>query len=303
MKIFTHETVYEIYEILKEEIALIDFNEIVYFDIINPDMKEEISFYIPFKGYKAVTNLAEILLCTMTTPLILENHKVRIGFKKLNTTNSFHASLENSSEKYGKDSLFATINKNAEPTFVVPYIHALKLARAEKKTRILNLGINSGDEFAVIEEVFNTIDTIEFVGIDYCQSAIEKAQERFKDKENFKFYAHDINTLEELNLGTFDLIISIGTLQSSNLDFKLTFMNLIQNYLDKKGSLILGFPNCRWCDNEMIYGAKMPNYSFSEMTLLFKDVYFCKKYLQQKKFKVTLTGKEYVFLTANSLRN
>jgi hypothetical protein len=34
---------------------------------------------------------------------------------------------------------------------------------------------------------------------------------------------------------------------------------------------------------------------------LYKDVYFCKKYLQQKKFKVTLTGKEYVFLTANAI--
>lgn len=301
MKTFTHETVYEIYEILQKKIDLLGFNEILYFDIINPDMKEEISSYIPFKGYKALTNLAEILFCTMTTPLILENNHVRIGFKKLNTTNSFHASFENSSEKYGKDSLFATINKNEEPTFVVPYIHALKRVKLQNKSRILNLGINSGDEFAVIEEVFNTIDTIEFVGIDYCQSAIEKAKERFKDKKNFKFYAHDINTLEELNLGTFDLIISIGTLQSSNLDFKLTFMNIVQNYLDKKGSLILGFPNCRWCDNEMIYGAKMPNYSFSEMTLLFKDVYFCKKYLQQKKFKVTLTGKEYVFLTANAI--
>lgn len=303
MKTFTHETVYEIYEILKNELEGMSFHEILYFQIPNPDLKEEISFYQPFKGYKALTNLAEILFCTMTTPTIVENNGVKIGFKKLNTSKSFHGSLENSSEKYGQDSLFATIKKNEEPTFVVPYIHALKQAKLKNKCRILNLGINNGDEFAIIESVFKESKTIEFVGIDYCQSAINQAKERFQNKPNFKFYAHDINALEELNLAPFDLIISIGTLQSSNLDFKLTFMNIVQNYLDKKGSLILGFPNCRWYDNEMIYGAKMPNYSFSEMTLLFKDVYFCKKYLQQKKFKVTLTGKEYVFLTANSLRN
>lgn len=303
MKIFTHETVYEIYEILKKELELIAYNETIYFAIVNPDINEESSSYTPFKGYKALTNLAEILFCKMTTPLILENNLVQIGFKKLNTSKSFHESSENNNEKYGKDSLFASIKKNEEPTFVVPYIHALKVAKLQNKSRILNLGINNGEEFAIIEEVFKETSSIEFIGIDYCQSAINEAKQRFKDKENFKFYAHDINALEELNLGTFDLIISIGTLQSSNLDFKLTFMNIVQNYLDKQGSLILGFPNCRWYDNEMIYGAKMPNYSFSEMTLLFKDVYYCKKYLQQKKFKVMLTGKEYIFLTANSLRN
>jgi hypothetical protein len=301
MKIFIHETVYEIFEILKKELECIAYNETVYFKTLNPDKKGEVFDNVPFKGYKALTNLAEILFCKMTTPLILDNNFVQIGFKKLNTTSSFHQSLENSSERYGKDSLFSTIHKNEEPTFVIPYIHALKLAKLQNKSRILNLGINSGDEFAVIEEVFNNSSHIEFIGIDYCQSAINEAKERFKTKENFKFYAHDINALEELNLGRFDLIISIGTLQSSNLDFKLTFMNIVQNYLDKQGSLILGFPNCRWYENEMIYGAKMPNYSFSEMTLLFKDVYYCKKYLQQKKFKVMLTGKEYVFLTANAL--
>lgn len=297
MRKFIHETHYTVYEILKKEIETIDVNETFYFDIINPDIQEDNLF----KSYKVLTNLAELLVCKMVTPEILPENMVRIGFKKLNTSNSFHNSNENSNEKYGIHSVFATINKNGEPTFVVPYIHALKRTNITQKKRVLNLGINSGDEFILISQHFNDINEIEFVGVDYSKSAIEKAKERFSDKTNFQFYAHDINTLEELNLGKFDLIISIGTLQSSNLDFKLTFMNIIQNYLDKQGSLILGFPNCRWVDGEMIYGAKMPNYSFSEMTLLYKDVYFCKKYLQQKKFKVTLTGKEYVFLTANAV--
>jgi hypothetical protein len=79
-------------------------------------------------------------------------------------------------------------------------------------------------------------------------------------------------------------------------------MQIVQNYLKKDGSMILGFPNCRWIDGEMVYGAKAKNYSFSEMSLLYKDVIFCKKYLQQKKFRVTITGKDYIFLTATSIR-
>jgi hypothetical protein len=79
-------------------------------------------------------------------------------------------------------------------------------------------------------------------------------------------------------------------------------MKLVQEYLTQNGALILGFPNSRWMGGEMIYGAKAPNYPYSEMTLLYKDVYYCKKYLQQKKFRVTLTGKDYVFLTATSIR-
>ncbi len=293
MHYFKSETIYEIYTILDKEIKKLSPNEIYYFSILNPDEIKSV-----FGGYKALVNLCEILFCKMTTPIILENNIVKIGFKKLDTSNSFHTSLENNREKYGKDSVFATINKNKEPSFVVSYIKALRHIKLEKKYRVLNLGINKADEFEIIDEVFCT-KNIEFVGIDYCKSAINEANKKFENKENFKFFAHDINRLEELNLGKFDLIISIGTLQSSNIDFKLTFMNLVQNYLQKEGSLILGFPNCRWIDGEMVYGAKMPNYNFSEMTLLIKDIYFCKKYLQQKKFHVLLTGKEYIFLSAN----
>jgi len=116
------------------------------------------------------------------------------------------------------------------------------------------------------------------------------------------FHVHDINHLEALELGRFDLIVSIGTLQSPGVDFKPLFMALVQEYLAPGGAVILGFPNCRWMGGEMLYGAKAPNYAFSEQSLLYKDVYFCKKYLQQKKFRVTLSGKPYLFLAATPIR-
>jgi hypothetical protein len=79
-------------------------------------------------------------------------------------------------------------------------------------------------------------------------------------------------------------------------------MSIVQKQLSRKGAIILAWPNCRWVDGEMIYGAKMKNYPFSEMSNLYKDVNFAKKYLQQKQFRVTVTGKDYIFVTATSIR-
>ncbi|MCW8954048.1 MAG: class I SAM-dependent methyltransferase, partial [Sulfurimonas sp.] len=159
-----------------------------------------------------------------------------------------------------------------------------------------------GDEFKVIKNMLTCkeFETKEFVGIDYSQTAIDYARDDFAF-DNVEFTCHDINRLEELDLGRFDLIVSIGTLQSSNINFNETFMKIYQNHLEKGGAIILGFPNCRWADSEMVYGAKAPNYSFNEMSLVLKDIHFCKKYLQQKKYRVTVTGKDYLFLTARKI--
>ena len=96
----------------------------------------------------------------------------------------------------------------------------------------------------------------------------------------------------------FDLIISIGTLQTTTVDTKAVVMNLIQNYLNKNGRVIFGFPNSRWIDGELIYGAKAPNYKYNELSLVIKDIYWIKKYLQQKRFRVSIVGKDYLFLRA-----
>jgi 2-polyprenyl-3-methyl-5-hydroxy-6-metoxy-1,4-benzoquinol methylase len=238
----------------------------------------------------------------MLTPTI-QNNILTLNFKKLNTNCSFHQNRIKSNEKYGVDSDFFNINKTDQFSFVYYYTKALEFIDIKNKQKILNLGINKGDEFDIIYNMLdsNELKNKDFIGIDYSNSIIEYAKKSFKNK-NFNFICHDINSLEELKLDKFDLIISIGTLQSSNIDFKVVFMNLIQNYLQKDGAIILGFPNCRWIDNEMVYGAKAPNYNFSEMSLVIKDIYFCKKYLQQKKYRVTITGKDYIFLTARKIK-
>lgn len=310
MKRFKDESLIKISEYLFCELDKIETHDILEFEVLNPDyslnsysgekLKIDGVEYI-YRGYNSWFNLSQTLFCKMLTPILICDEFIRLRFYKLDLKDSFHKSKTEQKEKYGSDSEFIRINKNEESSFLNSYLKALKSVDVSSKKRVLNLGVNKADEFDAITQIVKDYSNIEFIGVDFCQSAIDIAKNRFNTK-NFSFFNEDINNLDSLNLGKFDLIISIGTLQSTTLDFKPYFMSLVQNYLEDKGSMILGFPNCRWIDKEMIYGAKAPNYSYSELSILFNDVIFCKKYLQQKKYRVTITGKDYIFLTATSIK-
>jgi hypothetical protein len=309
MKKITNESMFEIISYLEEELK--NKNEVL-FEVLNPDIKIDIyageiikieNQEFVYRSYKSWSDLSELLFSKLLI-VSINSQTVVIKLQKLNKNDSFHKDLnDEKNEKYGEESTFFRINKNEEPAFLYAYMNALKNVKIQEKKNILNLGINKADEFEIIKKLVDedVLTLMNFVGIDYSFSAIEYSKKRFP-QDNFNFYNQDINKLDELNLKKADLIISIGTLQSSGLNFKLLFMDLIQNYLEDKGSIILGFPNCRWINGEMIYGAKAANYSYSEQSVLYKDVYFCKKYLQQKKYRVTLTGKNYLFLTATSIK-
>ncbi len=311
MKHFTTEPMHQIIAIIKSELTHTPVHGIVSFEVLDPDCclatyagsiitYNDLSYI--YRGYKAWTDLAQLLFCRMLTPLKQSEHTVTIRFQQLNKQDSFHTTeVEDFTEKYGVNSPFSKINKNEEPAFVYAYMRALNAVAISDRRTVLNLGINSGDEFELIKQVSHTFAKSSFTGIDYAASAIASATKRFSNNTNVTMITHDINHIEELELGRFELIISIGTLQSSRINFKPLFMSLIQNYLTSNGAVILGFPNSRWVDGEMIYGAKAPNYNDAEMSLVIKDIYFCKKYLQQHRFRVTITGKEYLFLTATRI--
>ncbi len=306
--IFTIQNMQEIMQDLQQKL---EKKDTVSFKILNPDLHDgyagdevvtEGKNYI-YRGMKSWADLAELLMCKLLLPKKVEYPLVMLTLKKLHKKSSFHLdNPENKNEKYGVQSNFFSIHKMEEPSFLYYYKQALNNVNIEKRKRVLNLGVNRGDEFEIIK---NSLDAskyknIELLGIDHSKTAIEYAKSVFKE-ENVKLYIEDINNIERLSLGKFNLLISIGTLQSPSINFKPFFMSLVQNYLEKDSAIILGFPNCRWIGGEMVYGAKVPNYSMSEMSLLFSDVIFCKKYLQQKKFRVTITGKQYIFLTATKI--
>ncbi len=288
----------EIIDVLQKKIDSIHEHEIIDFQVYNPDLDDRKKL---IHTYKTWIDLAHIFKCKMLTPQVLDEEFVIIRYKKL-SQDSFHDIDADKEEKYGSESIFAQINKNEETSFVYHYSQALQNVNLPRRMKILNLGVNNGDEFEVIKELAQNFQDLNLLGIDYCHSAIEDAKQKFQAHTNVDFLQADIKELNSLELGKFDLIISIGTLQSSNLNLNEVFMSIVQNQLKPDGALILAFPNCRWIDGEMIYGAMMRNYNYSEMSNLYKDVVFCKKYLQQKKFRVTITGKDYIFLTATSIR-
>jgi len=309
--IFTTQPMQDIITVLSAKIKACKAGEQISFETVDPDLGEgyagevleiEGKSYI-YRGYKSWMDLAELLMCKMLTPKRSTYPLVKLHFKRLETQSSFHTAPSSSKEeKYGVGSHFSKIHKMEEPAFLYYYTQALQNAKLSQRSSILNLGINTGDEFEVIKKSLDrgSYEKMKLVGVDHSKSAIDYAKSCFPE-ENVTLYAHDINMLERLKLGKFDMLISIGTLQSPGINFKPFFMSLVQNYLEKDAALILGFPNSRWIGGEMIYGAKAPNYAMSEMSLLFNDVIFCKKYLQQHKYRVTLTGKQYIFLTATKI--
>ena len=309
--IFTTQSMQDIIISLTAQANECEAGHCISFETLDPDLGEgyagaelhiEGTTYL-FRSYKSWVDLAELLMCKMLTPKKSTYPLVKLRFEKLETQSSFHTESQSSKkEKYGIDSHFSQINKMEEPAFLYYYTQALQNAKLDHRTRVLNLGINTGDEFSVIRNSLDTqtYEKINLTGIDHSKTAIAYAKSCFPE-ENVTFYTQDINDLDSLNLGRFDLLVSIGTLQSPSINFKPFFMSLVQNYLEKDAAIILGFPNSRWIGGEMIYGAKAPNYAMSEMSLLYNDVIFCKKYLQQHKYRVTLTGKQYVFLTATKI--
>jgi len=296
MKNLSNLSMLEISNTLSQELK---HKEQISFSVLNPDTNPKTT------SYKEWISLAELLFCKMLTPKTKEPNQVIITFKKLNINSSFHTDkVEKQTEKYGTESKFFEINKLEYPTFLLAYKRALEAVKVGAKEHILNLGINKGDEFELIKKLLSKeqFSKIKFSGIDHSQSALNYAKNKFTEP-NINFYTIDINNLKELNLPKANLIISIGTLQSPSINYKPFLMQLVQEHLSKDGALILGYPNSRWIDGELIYGAKAPNYPYSEMSLLYNDVIFAKKYLQQKKFRVTITGKEYIFITATKLEN
>jgi len=305
---WTDETMQTILPQLKE--ALEPSGEIC-FEVLDPDITDayagtpvtiEDTTYL-YRSYKSWTELAELLGCRMLTPQSAPYPCVRLCFRRLGDDSFHQIGVQKQSEKYGVDSPFWQINKLEEPAFLHYYLQALHNVDITRRRRILDLGVHRGDEYQAIRSIFKEAQQPlpEFVGIDHSNSAIADAKHRFPE-ESARFIQADINELDPLSLGRFDLLITIGTLQSPGIAYKPLLMELVQSYLDKEdAAVILGFPNCRWIGGEMLYGAKVPNYTMSEMGHLYSDVIFAKKYLQQKRFRVTITGKQYIFVTATKI--
>lgn len=246
------------------------------------------------RSWRAWNDLAAQLGCRLLTPERHDEQRLLLRIEKLRYEGSFHR--EKQSEKYDPESTFARIRKNEEPAFYLPYLRALHRLGVQSRERILALGPNRGDE---LEPIFASGFRGEILGIDLSAAALQEAQTRFGSRLRTRI--HDLNRLNELPPERFDLILSIGTLQSPGIELKPLMMHLVQERLNPDGAILLGWPNARWQDGELTYGARPRHYSFSELSLVIKDLFWIKKYLQQHRYRVVITGREYLFLEATRI--
>ena len=278
---------------------------VIELDVLDPDrgrgrypgeLVEHAGVTYLHRPYRVWVDLAERLGLRMLTPCVVAEPLVRLRFEPID--HSAWLTGSEGTEKYGADSEFARISKLEDPGFVIDFADALDRVALAPGARILDLGVNTGDELALLMALIPTLRGADFVGVDHSASALAVARVRFGAE--VALHEADLKTLGSLALGRFDLIVSIGTLQSPGIDDREVLRRIVQDHLAPTGAVILGFPNCRYLDGEIEHGTRMKNFRQPELGLLIKDVAFYRKYLQQHDRRVFVTGKNYVLVTGVS---
>ncbi len=248
------------------------------------------------RPWRVWVDLAERLGLRLATPQPGPAPFVLVRLERLEPGLAPEAS--DATEKYGADSAFSRIDKREDPGLLLDLRDALERVALERieAPRILDLGVNTGDELELLMTLSPRLrEAATFVGIDHSRSALAVARGRFGD--NVELLEADLRALGSLGLGRFDLVLSIGTLQSPGADGPEVLRRVVQDHLAPTGSVILGFPNCRHVDGEVVHGARTRNLRQAELGLLVKDLAFYRRYLQQHHRRVYVTGKHYVLVT------
>lgn len=247
-------------------------------------------------------DLAERLGLRLLTPRPATPPRIELRLERLDPAADWHsAPVPAPAEKYGDSSSFARISKLEDPDFLLDVADAVTRIGLRPDARVLELGVNRGDALALLAaQVPGLASHGELVGLDHCRSALARARARFPGA-NARFLAvdlADLDALARLELGRFDLVMAIDTLQSSGLDDRALLRHLVQRCLAPRGAVLLGVPNCRYLDGEVVYGARMKNFRQPELGLVIKDLAFYRKYLQQHGRQVHITGRHELLVTA-----
>ncbi|MGE3453989.1 MAG: SAM-dependent methyltransferase, partial [Kofleriaceae bacterium] len=158
------------------------------------------------RPFRVWVDLAERLGLRLLTPQP-ERGVVRLRFERLDRSARWNATnAEQHRERYGQDSGYARITKLEDPSFVLDFTDALDRVDFATPPRILDLGVNTGDELALIHALRPAWATgASFVGIDHSRSALDVARRRV-DASNHQLIEGDLNALAPLGLGAFELV-------------------------------------------------------------------------------------------------
>lgn len=234
------------------------------------------------------TDLADLLGAHVHTPEILGAGQIRLTLRRYAPTPAPDAA------GYGTDGDWARVNKLEDPVFLATFIEALRRVNPPNGGRMLALGVNAGRELEALALAFAD-RTFKVLGIDVDESALTTGRARYP---SFSFRVLDVNTLPLPELGTFDLVLALSLLQSPGIVPHDLLRAIRRHHLTPTGGLILGFPNARYRDGHLSYGARMKNYARPDLSLLCADVTQARRQLQKHGFKVFVTGKYELLVTA-----
>jgi len=255
--------------------------------------------HLPFRSLKVWQELSEVLDCRMGVPkpegghLLLSLHPL--------PGELWRARNSDDSDVYDPLGHYGHIHKMEDPHWLRDYFLCLKQCSLGPNSKILSLGVNRGDELFVLKNWYpSTYDKFSFTGFDLSQKAIQSCHKAFPESKH-RFEVRDISDDPPDELPQQDLLISLSTLQCSNIEGKEVFRRWFQKSLSPSASVILGFPNCSWLGGEVVYGARMRNQPHPDPSRLMKDLMYYRKYLQTHGKRVSITGKHHLFLVGSAI--
>lgn len=232
-------------------------------------------------------DLAETLGAHLLTPERAGEGRVRVRLRRQAATPDPDA------QGYGGLE-WARVDKLEDPVFLFTLVEALRRVSPPAGGRVLSLGVSGGRELDALALAFPG-RTFEVWGADLEAAALERARARHPAGH---FRVLDVNTLPSADLGHFDLVVCLSLLQSPGVQTDRVLAALYRHHLTPGGGLVLGFPNARYRDGTLSYGARLRNYARPDLSLLMADVTDARRRLQKYGFKVFVTGKYEVLVTA-----
>jgi hypothetical protein len=181
----------------------------IVFRVLDPDRARghyagEIVDGCVHRPWRVWTDLAERMGLRMLTPRQADPPLVELRFERLGPR---WQPRGEGSERYGIGSGFERISKLEDPGFVIDLEEALARVALPPGGRVLDLGCNTGDVLAMMPA------GAQLVGVDHSASAIAAARTRVP---HATLVQADVTALPPLP--PFDLVVSIGLLQSGALD-------------------------------------------------------------------------------------
>ncbi|MEZ4367542.1 MAG: class I SAM-dependent methyltransferase [Kofleriaceae bacterium] len=243
------------------------------------------------RPWRVWVELADRLGLRLATPRPTTPPWVRLTFERLPPWRPRQLA-DDDRERYGATSTFARVRKLEDPGLVLDLADALERAALPPAPRVLDLGCGRGELLAhVCARVLGARAT----GVDRAASALALAQVAVPTGT---FVEADLGELGALALGRFDLVLAFGVLQSPGVDDRSLLRAIVADHLTPRGAVILGVPNGRYHAGELVHGARQVNYTQPELGLVVKDVAFYRRYLQQHRRRVFVTGRHDLLVTA-----